>query len=250
MDVTFIYKWSYDPTDALVYDDGTYKWRQAKLVAHDDEAQAIVCARAIASGENDTITAITIGNGDVSWAAARGATRTIRAKDVNPSDFDARTGYLLAQIVKAAGHSDVILMGNILELSGVAGTLAAYLDIPLVAGVSDVALDPDDEHCLIAQRQNGNVNETLRLHTPVLVTVAAAGTETNIPGIKQMLAARKLPVDELEVDNLDISEDTGVNLSVTSVRTPTQRVARIFEGDLPQAVNELIATLRAEGTLE
>lgn len=68
---------------------------------------------------------------------ARGASRAVSAEGLAPSPDDRQTAEALAQVVEAAGEADVVVMGDARDAAGVAGALAAYLGLPLVAGVRD-----------------------------------------------------------------------------------------------------------------
>jgi electron transfer flavoprotein beta subunit len=245
--VSFVYKWAYDPDDALVYDDGSIKWRRGKLVASADDASAIIYARALTHDSAGQLTAITIGNGDVSWALSRGASGALSAESYMPSVDDAQTAQMLAEAVKAAGDADVVVLGDAQAFAGVAGVLGAELGLPLLIGVSDFALDPDSPNCIIAHRSTGEVTETIRVHTPAMLTVAAAGEEIDIPTIKETLAARKLPVDVRKSEDLGTIPET--KMVVKESRIPKKRVAHILDGELSLAVDELVATLREKGVL-
>lgn len=245
MNVTVIYKWGRDPDEILVYDDGSYKLRRDRLAANDDDVAAIVSARQLAKGTGGELTAATIGSGDTSWAMARGASRGVVAPELMPSIDNAVTALELEQAVKAAGDAPVVVMGDAQDAAGVAGCLAARLGMPLVAGVMDFAVDPDDEAKLLAHRRNGKTVETIRISTPALITVAATENEKGAPTMKEMLAAKRAPLEKVE--GAAIPETT---VEVTGHRCPPIHRARIFDGSPAEAADQLIAALKADGVLE
>ena len=61
--------------DALVRVDGTVNWSTARHDAGDDDHAAMACAMAAANG--DEVVGLCVGGGDTSFAAARGAERTV-----------------------------------------------------------------------------------------------------------------------------------------------------------------------------
>ena len=65
MNVTLVYKWGRDPEEIFV-DDGTTTLRRDRLVASDDDAAAIACARGLAEATGGEVVGATIGSGDVS----------------------------------------------------------------------------------------------------------------------------------------------------------------------------------------
>lgn len=193
------------------------------------------------------MTAVTIGDGDATWALARGASRAISVGAYTPGKDNAVTASLLANAIKAAGEYDVILMGDAQEFAGVVPVTAAMLELPLVAGVSFVSLDPSDPTCLIAHRTTTQAQETLKIKTPALISVAAASSEKDFPGMRQIMAAKRLPVDKPDAEQLgNVLED---RLVVKELRLPEKHRVKLFEGEASRAVGELVNALRADGAL-
>ena len=175
---------------------------------------------------------------------ARGASRAVSAEGLAPSPDDRQTAEALAQVVEAAGEADVVVMGDARDAAGVAGALAAYLGLPLVAGVRDFAADPDNPGRIVAHRKTDKTLETLLIAVPALITVSAVEDEKNVPSMKQMLAAKKAPVEKVEGRALPATE-----IEKTAQRRPQVKRARIFDGPVEQAAKDLVAALRADGIL-
>lgn len=247
MKVLICYKWQRDSDEATISSDGSLKWFNTKLKPSDDEAAAIACAKKIAADTEGTLTAVTIGDGDATWALARGASRTVSVGAYTPDKDDTVTAAQLANAIKAAGDYDVILMGDAREFSGVVPVTAALLGIPVIAGVTDIAVDPAEPNCLIAHRTTTQAQETLKLRGPALVSVAAMTKEKTAPTMRQIMAAKKLPVDKLDAAELGQVIESGV--TVKDARLPAKRVAQLFEGEASQSVGELLAVLRAREVL-
>lgn len=66
-----------------------------------------------------------------------------------------------------------------------------------MAGVRDFAADPDDPGRIVAHRKTDKTLETLLIAVPALITVSAVEDEKNVPSMKQMLAAKKAPVEKV-----------------------------------------------------
>lgn len=244
MKVMFCYKWERDSSEAAISHDGSLKWFNTQLKPSDDEAAAIACARQIAADTEGSLTAVTIGDGDTAWALARGADRAVRASSIMPSKDDAVTGAQLAEVIKASGAYDVVLMGDAQEFAGVVPVTAALLGLPLIAGVEDVAVDPEHPDCLIAHRLTDKAHETLRIHTPALISVAATSSEKNLPSMRQILSAKKRPIEELDTANMHET-----HMTVKGISLPPRREVQMLEGDAQQAVAKLIAALRTDDSL-
>ena len=244
MDITLVYKWSRDPDEIFVYEDGSYKLRRDRLAASSDDVAAIASARRTAEATNGKITGATIGSGDVSWAMARGAETAVSVEGLMPDRDDLQTARALEQAVRAAGEFDLVVIGESRDAAGVAGALAASLGIPLVTSVQDFSADPENPGCVIAHRRQGKLVQTLRIAAPALITVAAIEQEKAIPTMKQMLAAKKAPVTRVE------TQDAGEGkVRERGVRRPELHPAQLFEGELSLAAANLVATLRADGIL-
>ncbi|MDR0593311.1 MAG: hypothetical protein LBG60_08695 [Bifidobacteriaceae bacterium] len=245
MDVACVFKWSRNEPDAWVDPDGTVKWRGAKLIATDDDAAAVAVARRLAQATGGELAGVTIGEGDARWALARGAGRVVCLAEAAPSLDGAATAAALAAAVRGAGRFDVVVMGDGRDQAGVAGTLAALLGLPVVAGVQEAEADPDRPGRLTLRRRLGGAVETLAVPTPALVAVAASAAEESPPGVKQLLAARRLPIEA--------PAPTGAlpaaRIAVLRSRAPEARTARLFEGDPAASAAGLVAALRGDGVL-
>jgi electron transfer flavoprotein beta subunit len=245
MDVAIVFKWAYNPEDALVEKDGAVIWRHAKCVASDDDATTIVFAREIANSSGGKLISATIGDGDATWSLARGAGSVASIGEFASGPDDAATASLLAAALKKAGEADVVLMGNMQEHAGVAGVLGGLLEIPVLVDINDVSVDPNNPGQLIVRRKTPEGIQTFRVKPPVLIAISAERAETQAPGAKQLLAARKLPVERFEPEN---GQSFSSSASVVGRRPPKARIARIFEGD--NAAEDLVAALRADGVLK
>lgn len=242
MKILFCYKWKRDPGDAAITSDGSLKWFFTALKPSDDESAAIVCARQIAERTNGEITAVTIGDGDATWALARGAKKVVSVPGFMPDANEALTGERLAEAIKAAGEYDVILMGDTQEFAGVVPVTAACLSVPLVAGVSSVSYDEAYPDGLIAKRSNDDVQETLKIQLPALISVAATDSEKIRPTMKQMLMAKKMPVEKPEVT--DPAASKTAHLEVLGTSMPEFREAEIIDGSAREASEKLLCLLR------
>ena len=243
MDITILYKWGYDPDDAYITSDGSFRWKQGRLVASDDDAAAIASAREVAQATGGRLTGVTIGNGDASWAAARGAQSIATCDGLLPVSDDAAMSAQLCDAVKAVDPAEIIVVSGNTERAGVAPTLAAMLDIPCVLGVRDFSIDAENAGFLVAHRATDDGVETLRFAPPVVVSVVAASSEKNVPSMKEALAARKAPKAQITV------EPRGTKVGVELLCKAELKHARIFEGDADAAARELVAALREDGIL-
>lgn len=244
MKIAAIYKWARNPEAATVRADGAVDWRGAKMVAGEDDPAALDAAKNIAENTNGQIVGITIGDGDASWVLARGVKETFSITDVPALHDQAATAKVLAAAIKKVGDVDVVAIGDPQAYSGVPATLAAALGYPVLLGLSTAKVDGNK---IVATRKVGNDEKIITVSAPVVLAFAAEAEEKKVPGMKEMLMARKRPVTKLTMADLGVSTDD--NIQSLGSHAPEEKHAHIFEGEPEEAVKQLVETLRKEGVL-
>src|SRR5690625_973854 len=132
------------------------------------------------------------------------------------------------------------------EASGQVGTrLATSLDIPYVTTIVGLEIDGDTVH--IEKDVEGDV-EKVEASLPLLVTCQQGLNEPRYPSLPGIMKAKKKPLEELEIDDLDLDEDdveakTG---TVEIVRPPEKQAGKMIEGEIDDQVKELVQLLRTE----
>lgn len=237
------YTWARDVADAAVRQDGTVEWRKDKMSPGEDDHAALAAGLALTT-DGGTLVGLTCGNGDASWALARGVEQAVHVTDATPHDDDAATAAVLAAGVRSIGAVDVVLVGDSEEHPGVPVTLAAHLGWPAVVGVTTAAARDGRVEVV---RTVGDLEETLSLAPPVVVAVAARSAETRVPGMKELLAARKRPVTRTTLAELGV--DVPDTLVARGTRLPATAPTRVFDGEPGEATRQLVAALRNEGVL-
>lgn len=244
MKTVVIYKWARDPEDAAVRADGSVDWRGAKMTAGEDDPAAVAAARAVNEAAGGVLVGLTIGDGDATWALARGVEQAVSVPDAPQLADNAATARVLAAAVRSIGGVDAVLMGDAEAYPGVVAALAADLGWAVALGVTTVAFDGGR---LVAGRRVGDDEQTMSLGLPAVLGVAATSAEKQVPGMKEVLAARKRPVTTLSLEALGIVPAD--RLESRAGRVPESGSARIFEGDPASASGQLVAALRADGVL-
>jgi electron transfer flavoprotein beta subunit len=238
-----IFKWNRDPQDARINAEGELAWGSAKMAASDDDPAAMEVAQSI-SDEQDII-ALSVGDGDQSWAAARGASCTYTVPDAK-SDPD---GVVLASTLVCALENieDVgcLVIGDSEWNRSVVSALAGMLEMPVIAGV--VGAERSDAGLRVTCRR-GDADVVMEVQEPALLCVKGLSSEKNVPGMKQVLAGRKKPLDKLDLSALAGTRDSSVQGQGT--RLPDTPQATVFDGSDPnKAVQDLLAALHADGLL-
>ena len=138
MKAVAIFKWAPNPDDALVRVDGTVNWSTARHDVGDDDHAAMACAMAAADG--DEVVGLCVGGGDTSFAAARGAERTVVLEGF-PVPTDSMTmARALAEEIKGIEGVGLVAMGDADWDPMVAPLVAALLGWPLLTAVDGVAV--------------------------------------------------------------------------------------------------------------
>jgi len=242
--IVVIFKWARDPQDAAVRSDGSVDWRDARMVPGDDDPAAIAVARdLVASVGGDTV-GITIGDGDATWALARGIEQVITVPDAPRLLDDAATAELLAAAIRWVGDVDLVVIGDCEAYPGVPAALAGVLGWPAFLGASGAAVA---DGRLVATRRSEDHEDTIGLGLPAVLAVAATSAEKHPPGMKEILAARKRPIRVVSVAELGI--DPLDRLQSRGTRVPETGTARIFTGSPASTARELVAALRADHLL-
>lgn len=110
--VVAVYKWARDPEDAAVRADGSIDWRGAKMTAGEDNPAVLAAARDITSAVGGTVVGLTIGDGDATWALARGVESAVTVPDAPFLADNAATAAVLAAAVRSMGDVDAVCIGD------------------------------------------------------------------------------------------------------------------------------------------
>ena len=239
-----VYKWAKDPESATVRSDGSIDWRGAKMVAGEDDPAALDAAKNIAQASDSTIVGLTIGDGDASWILARGVKETFSVTDVPSLTDQAMTGKVLSAAVENIKDVDVVIIGDPQAYSAVPVTLAGSLKWPSLMGLTSAKVEGEN---IVVTRKIGSEEQTITVKPPIVLGFVAEGEEKKTPGMKEMLMARKRPINKITLSDLNLEANERI-ISQGS-RAPEMKQAQLFEGDPAQAASALIDTLRKEGVL-
>jgi electron transfer flavoprotein beta subunit len=239
-----VFKWAVNPLDLRVSAEGAVDWSAASPWVGDDDylAAQVACA---AAGPDGEMIGLTLAGGDVAFAAARGAQRTL-AIDGLPVSADALSiARTLAAAVRSLENVGIVAIGDSAWEPAVPATLAGLLGWPALMAVDSAELKDDG---LLVTRRFGAGTQEVSVRGAVVLGVAARREEENKPGMRAVLNARKKPLIRVSVSSL-IGEGLP---SFTSRGTslPETTPSRLFDGSDPgQAVTQLLQALQAEGAL-
>ncbi|WP_299542546.1 electron transfer flavoprotein subunit beta/FixA family protein [uncultured Streptomyces sp.] len=185
------------------------------------------------AGEADdaVVTVVTVGPEDardaLRKALSMGADKAVHVEDddVHGSDVIA-TSLVLAKAVEKTGF-DVVVCG-MASTDGTMGVLPALLaerlGVPQVTLLSEVSVSGG----VVSGRRDGDAaTERLEASLPAVVSVTDQSGEARYPSFKGIMAAKKKPVESLDLDDLGIGADeVGLGGSWTLVESAAERPAR------------------------
>lgn len=193
---------------------------------------AVEQALQIADGADGAeITVVTVGPEDAKDALRKalsmGADKAVHVEDDDLHGTDVMgTSLVLAKAVEKTGY-DLVICG-MASTDGVMGVLPALLaerlGVPQVTLLSEVAVNGG----VVSGRRDGDTaSEQLQASLPAVVSVTDQSGEARYPSFKGIMAAKKKPVQSLDLDDLGIEADeVGLEGAWTAVDEAAERPAR------------------------
>ena len=111
--------------------------------------------------------------------------------------------------MRRLGDPDLVLIGDSSWDYGVVSALAGQLGWPALASVVSASAEGGR---LRVTRKVGAATEVLEVSGPAVLAVAASRAEQQVPGMKEVLAARKRPMTKVTLADLGVSPSVKVGL--------------------------------------
>ncbi len=164
-------------------------------------------------------------------------------------DLEEGDAFTTAKILEAyfeGKEADLILGGNVAidEASGQVGPrLAEYLGIPYVTTITDLKIEGEN---VTIEKDVEGVVEIVETSLPLLVTCQQGLNEPRYPSLPGIMKAKKKPLEELEIDDLDLDEDdvAAKTKTIDIFLPPEKEAGRVLEGDASEQVQELVSILK------
>ena len=193
---------------------------------------AVEQALQIKEGVDDAeITVLTMGGEDAKDALRKalsmGADRAVHVEDDDLHGTDAvGTSLVLAKAIEKTGY-DLVVCG-MASTDGTMGVLPAMLaerlGVPQVTLLSEVSVE---DGVVRGRRDGDTASEQVEASLPAVVSVTDQSGEARYPSFKGIMAAKKKPVDSLDLEDLEIDADAvGLAGAWTKVDSATERPAR------------------------
>lgn len=246
------YKWIPDEADIVVdYENKSLNLEKPKYKVSEYDRNALELGATLNEKNEVHVESLTVGK-DVKSSLRDVLARGMeKAYFVETDELDSRaSAKVIAETVKKIGGVDLIICG---EGSGdqygqqVGPRVAALLDYQIVTYASNMEVDGEE---LIVERKLEDESELVKVQGPAVVSVLSEINKPRIPGMKQILAAKKKPTEEITLDDLGLKEDdlkAGYTVKNVGPSIMDRKQIRLNEGDtsVKEAVEKLVQQLKA-----
>jgi electron transfer flavoprotein beta subunit len=201
------------------------------LLSELDEYAVEQALRISEEADDAEVTVLTVGPDDAKDALRKalsmGADKAVHVNDEDIHGTDVMgTSAILAKALEKTGF-DLVVCG-MASTDGAMGVLPALLaerlSLPQMSLLSEVSV----EDGLVKGRRDGDAaSERLQAPLPAVVSVTDQSGEARYPSFKGIMAAKKKPVEELDLDDLGIDAgEVGLANAWTLVDSVAARPAR------------------------
>ncbi|UOQ94078.1 electron transfer flavoprotein subunit beta/FixA family protein [Halobacillus shinanisalinarum] len=253
MNIYVLLKRTFDTEEKISISNGRIEEDGAEFIINPYDEYAVEEAINLRDEHGGEVTVVTIGEEDsekqLRTALAMGADKAVLIN--TEDDLEEGDQYTTVKILEAFfadREVDIILGGNVAidEASGQVGPrLAERLDIPFVTTITSIKVD--GENVQIERDVEGDV-EKVETTLPILVTCQQGLNEPRYPSLPGIMKAKKKPLEELEIDDLDLDEDdVEPKTKTTEIFLPPEKQAgKVLEGETEDQVKELVSLLKTE----
>jgi electron transfer flavoprotein beta subunit len=253
MNIFVIMKRTFDTEEKIVVKNGQISEDGAEFIINPYDEYAIEEAIQIRDAQGGEVTVVTVGTEDAEkelrTALAMGADKAVLINtedDVEAGD-QFTTAKIISEFLKDK-EVDLILGGNVAIDGGsgqVGPRVAELLDIPYVTTITK--LEIDGKNVTVTRDVEGD-SEVIETTLPLLVTAQQGLNEPRYPSLPGIMKAKKKPLEELELDDLDLEEDDveAKTKTIEIYLPPKKEAGKVLQGELADQVKELVSLLHTE----
>lgn len=235
-----------DPATPYTLEDGT-NWliRPDDQVLDDTDRYGVEMGLQLAQAEEGTVAIVSMGpagnSQGIRQALAMGADKAVIVEDDGLRGSDAlTTARVLAAAIAKEGF-DLVITGTE-STDGYSGVipqmLAELLGAPALTYATSIEISDDSA---TIHRQTATGYDVVTAPLPAVLSVTAGVVEPRYPTFKGIMDAKKKPVDNLSLSDLDV--EAASEQEVTSITQAAEREAGRKIEDEGEAHNEIIALL-------
>lgn len=253
MNIFVLMKRTFDTEEKITISGGKINEDGAEFIINPYDEYAIEEAIQIRDAQGGEVTVISVGNEETEkqlrTALAMGADKAVLVNiedDVENGD-QFTTAKIIAEYLKDK-EADIIIGGNVAIDGGtgqVGPRVAELLNIPYVTTITK--LEIDGSKATVTRDVEGD-SEVIETSLPLLVTAQQGLNEPRYPSLPGIMKAKKKPLEELELDDLDLEEeDVEAKTKTIEIYLPPQKEAgKVLAGELADQVKELVNLLHTE----
>ncbi len=201
------------------------------LLSELDEYAIEQALQIVESGVEAEITYLTVGPDDAKEALrkalAMGGDKAIHVNDDDIAGTDALgTSLILAKAIEQAGFDLVVcgMASTDATMGVVPAMLAERLGVPQVTLLDEVKVEGG---VIKGRREGETATEQVEASIPAVVSVTDRTGEARFPSFKGIMAAKKKPLEEKDLDDLGIESDqVGLSAAWSAVDSATARPPR------------------------
>ena len=253
MNIYVLLKRTFDTEEKITLSNGKINEDGAEFIINPYDEYAVEEAIQIRDAQGGEVIVVSVGNEEsekqLRTALAMGADKAVLINvedDIEDGD-QFTTAKVIGTYLKGQ-EVDLIIAGNVAIDGGsgqVAPRVAEILGIPYVTTITELTIDGTN---VSVTRDVEGDSEIIETSLPLLVTAQQGLNEPRYPSLPGIMKAKKKPLEELELDDLDLEEDdVEAKTKTIEIFLPAKKEAgKVLSGDLSAQVSELVQLLRSE----
>jgi electron transfer flavoprotein beta subunit len=196
------------------------------------------------------VTVMTLGPARVESAIrsglAMGAEHAIHIEVEEKIDHKT-TAKALANAIKAEGDAGIIFTGRQAiddDANLVHVYLGEYLNIPVATHV--IVFIHEGDKVIVEREIDQGAREKIEMGIPCVVAATKGLNEPRYASLMGIMKAKKIPIKKVTLKDLGIDE-TAPSVSTEKIKSPPEKPAgKIIEGEVDEAIKELVRLLKEE----
>jgi len=253
MNIYVLLKRTFDTEEKITLANGKINEEGAEFIINPYDEYAVEEAIVLRDAHGGEVTVISVGNEEsekqLRTALAMGADKAVLINiedDIEDGD-QYTTSKIIAEYLKDK-DADIIIAGNVAIDSGsgqVGPRVAEILNIPYITTITKLTVDGTSVSVV---RDVEGDSEVIETSLPLLVTAQQGLNEPRYPSLPGIMKAKKKPLEELELDDLDLEEDdVEAKTKTIEIFLPAKKEGgKVLSGELKNQVAELVSLLHSE----
>lgn len=231
--------------------DSGYRESDTKFIVNPYDEYGIEEAVRLVEKEGGEVVVLTVAKPSavttIRAAMAMGAHRAILVKSDSQFLESSLTAKALKAIIDMDGPADLIFAGKgsvDTESFQTPYRLARMLGLPVVNDVSTLSVE---NHKIRAQREiGGGQKQIVEMSIPCVIGATKGLNEPRYPKFPDVMKAKKKPIKEIDLSDLDIDLSQGKVRLQNLQPAPERSGARMLEGSVDDQVTELVRILKED----